>query len=221
MTRTNRRYCRVRGWGAGAYRAIVMTGILLGPVGATAGVIPPVDDQVKRWNWFADKVFALHEQQLKDRSVRREERTGGYAGMPGFYREVTFYDAKTGDLLSRVQWETAQPQNVHSLEVYVRDKKGRVIRDYGASYLPTTRNAPIQTLINLHGYADGLHAFREFDASGNRIFEKCTGQYKGKDVELALTEEDFLDQKGQRPSALYNACFEGIATSPGEFFRPH
>ena len=113
---------------------------------------------------------------------------------------------------------------LHSIEVYVRDDEGRVLRDYGASFLTTHRNSPVQTLINLHNYDQGLHGFRQFDASGDRIYEFCEGRYQGEAVQIRLFEDDLVgtDPRMDRvmESAEYEACFGGLPAGPGEYLTP-
>lgn len=179
---------------------------------------------VRRWNAFADAVVALHERQVKAHRVRTEESVGGYAGMPDFYREVRYFDAESGRLLSKVQYEREGPGEVHAIEVYVYGPDGRLLRDYAAAFLPGYRNAPVQTLVNLHHYNGGLHAFRQFDASGARIYEACEGTWQGRPVSIRLFEDDLHDTEGDgarvMASAEYRACFEGLPLTAGPHLRP-
>ena len=107
----------------------------------------------------------------------------------------------------------------------MHDDQGRVVRDYAAAYLPEGRNAPIQTLINLHAYNGGLHAFRQFDASGSRIYEFCEGNHGGEPVRLQLFEEDLVgtSEAAERilASPVYSACFEGLPAQAGRYLDPH
>lgn len=178
---------------------------------------------VRTWNDFADECLALHKQQVANREVQEKTRLGGYADRPEFYKEHTYFDANSGAMLSRIQWEKDNPGRMHTCEVYVRDNQGRVVRDYAAAFLPDGRNAPVQTLINLHNYNDGLHAFRQFDASGDRIYEYCEGTLKGKAVQLRLFEEDIYGPSGtaMMSSPEYAACFDGLPNKPGEYLQPH
>ena len=57
------------------------------------------------------------------------------------------------------------------------------------AYLPVFRNAPFQTLINLHHYEGKLDVFRQFDASGTRIYEQCKGRFLGGEVDISLEED--------------------------------
>lgn len=176
---------------------------------------------VRTWNTFADECLALHKQQLANTEVREQTRIGGYADQPEFYIEHTYYDAKSGVMLSRMQWEKDHPERMHACEVYVYDGQGRVVRDFAAAYLPQGRNAPVQTLINLHRYNGDLHAFRQFDASGDRIYEYCDGKWKGKPIQLRVFEEDIYGKSDVMSSPAYAACFEGLPMKPGEYLQPH
>jgi hypothetical protein len=179
---------------------------------------------VKRWNRFADKLLELHKSIIAQHEIRTTESTGGYFREPNFYKDVHYYDAKSGQLLSHVQWETKHPDRVHFMEVFIYDKKGRVIRDFGVAFLTEGRNAPVQTLINFHAYPKGLHAFRQFDASNNRIFERCDGNYNGKEVSINLSEMDILEVEDLPKSILtspeYKTCFAGLPHSAGKYLTP-
>ncbi len=183
------------------------------------------DEEVRRWNAFADSLYRMHRQQLTGRKLREAEQVGGYAGMPGFYREVSYYDAGTDRLLSRIQWERENPERIHTIEVYVYDDKGRVARDYMAWYLPHYRNAPRQTTINLHHYAGDLHGWRQFDASGNRIYEKCSRTPDEKPL-FDLSGEDRIAHAEDNPRSIvysgeYRRCFGNLPKTAGAFLRPH
>ena len=129
----------------------------------------------RTWNKFANDILLLHKKIMKERKLKEFTRTGGYFGNPDFYIEETFTDMKTGEVVSRVLWERENPENLHTIEVFIFDKKGRVIRDYVAAYLPTYRNAPTQTLISLYAYNGNLKAYRTFDATGDHLFTHTTG----------------------------------------------
>ena len=187
--------------------------------------INPQADHVERWNWFVDAVYALHKKQVKGRTVKTEERTGGYYREPEFFREQKFTDAKSGQHISTIQWERAHPDRIHAIEVYVRDGQGRVVRDYSALFLTHSRNAPQQTLINLYAYNDGLQAFRQFDATDNRTYERCRGTYQGRKVSLEYDEMQLLEYEdqpqGPLSAPLYKACFRGLpAKSAGKYLTP-
>lgn len=170
--------------------------------------------QVRRWNRFAEALLERHHRQLESRRVIRSERIGGYAGRPGFYRELRFVDVASGRLLSVLRWERDDPTALHGIEVYEYGPDGRVLRDYLADYLPVHRNAPIQTLVNVHNYRDGLHAFRQFDASGVRIYEQCRGEWRGEQVIVSLEQDELPINTGAVPEqvgeALYASCFDGL-----------
>jgi len=206
----------------------MLAGLVAGPQPATAddSVKSILTDMshVKRWNRFADKLHELHKSIISRHEVRTTESTGGYFRDPDFYKDVHYYDAKSGRLLSHVQWETSHPDRVHFMEVFIYDGKGRVTRDFGVAYLTEGRNAPVQTMINFHTYKKGLHAFRQFDASNNRIFERCDGNYKGKEVDIKLSEMDILEiedlPKSVMTSPEYKKCFEGLPHTAGKYLTP-
>ena len=179
---------------------------------------------VNSWNNFADQLLVLHKKQIAKYDTRTSEKSGGYADSPDYYNEITYADKKTGQLISMVQWEKRNPKNVHSLEVYVFDDKNRVIRDYTVAYLPYHRNAPIQTLINIHGYNKKLHAFRQFVGSSDVIYQYCEGSFEGKEVQMRLFEDDLVatdyDARQLLKSPVYKACFSRIRERPGKYIQP-
>jgi len=180
--------------------------------------------QVKSWNHFVKLSLDLHHRQVKGKKIKKTEKVGGYRSRPEYYREVTYTDVKTGRVLSKIQWEQNQSANVHSIEVFVYNKQGRLVRDYAAAYLPDQRNAPVQTLINFHTYNGGLHAFRQFDAGKDIIYESCEGKFNGKDHQLRLFEDDLAatdyDSRQLLKSPVYKACFKGMPSVPGKYLRP-
>lgn len=182
------------------------------------------EKQVAQWNGFADKLYQFHQRQLQGRETKRAERLGGYHELPNFYREVSFYDAKTEQLLSRVQWESQQPEVIHQIEVFVYDNQGRVVRDYLARYLPVYRNAPRQTLINLHHYDKDVHGFRQFDASDNRIYEKCSARRSGTKVLIELNEDEIERAEANNgeltKSGTYRRCFGNLQKTAGIYLAP-
>lgn len=179
---------------------------------------------VHMWNKFVKDLLNIHEKRISMHTIKETSKLGGYMHNPDFYKEVEYRDAKTGRLLSRVQWERENPDRIHVIEVFFYDKKGRVTRDYSASFLPGFRNAPNQTLINLHGYNKKLHAFRSFDASANMIYEGCEGTFKNKRVDISLDDSDKAMEESSPDSILkkpeYKACFSGIAEEAGLFLHP-
>lgn len=211
----------------------LLAGICLALVAVAAGAqtrpnpdTVQVDDQsVRQWNTFADSLYRLHQRQIAGRKIREAEQIGGYARLEGFYREVSYHDADTGRLLSRIQWERANPERIHTIEVYVYDDQGRVARDYMAWYLPHYRNAPRQTTINLHHYDGGLHGWRQFDASDNRIYEKCT-RLADEKVLVEINGEDRIGHAEDNPRSVvhsgeYRRCFGGLPRTAGAFLQPH
>ncbi len=152
--------------------------ILSGSGVAGAEVLKEDNVHVRTWNAFARHLEQLHRRLTSVEGIEVRTSIGGYAGKPKFYREEDYY--LDGRLVSRVQWEREHPENLHAIEVYIRDEQGRVIRDYAAAFLPHYRNAPVQTLITLHRYNGDLHAFRSFDASGYRIVERCDGHRRSQ-----------------------------------------
>lgn len=178
-------------------------------------------DQVAVWNRFAASVYTLHTARLAGREAQRTEATGEYGGTMAkgyYYRETSYTDARTGALLSRVRTDRDRPEVLHIVEVNILDADNRVVRDYTAIYLPWSQNAPIRTFINLHGYHGELHAYRQFDASGERIYERCTGRHAGAPVDLSLYQEEIRPQVVA--TELYRACFSGIQETVGVYRVP-
>lgn len=178
----------------------------------------------ERWNRFADKMLALHKQRIGQFKIRTTEKIGGFYKMPEFYKEVRYIDSASDRLISMVQWERKQPELVHYMELYFYDTQGRLVRDYGLTYLTDGRNAPMATMINFHAYNGKLHAFRQFDASNNRTYEFCEGSYQGKPVEISLIEMEILEIEDLPKSTMttpeYKACFKGLPTSAGKYLTP-
>jgi tetratricopeptide (TPR) repeat protein len=180
--------------------------------------------QVKAWNEFADRLYELHKVLIAQHEIRTESSQGGYAAQPNIYTETRYIDKQNNHLLSRIQRMNHNPKLIQLIEVNIYGKTGKLVRDYLAAYLPFNRNAPIQTLINLHGYHGELHGFRQFDASGERIYEQCEGHYAGKPVMISLEEYEF----GKGPyrdnktlgSAIYKNCFADIPTSAQPYLNP-
>lgn len=209
----------------------LLAGVCLALVAVAAGAqtrpnpdTVQVDDQrVRQWNAFADSLYRLHKQQTEGRQIREAEQIGGYARLEGFYREVSYFDAASGRLLSRIQWERENPERIHTIEVFVYDDQGRVARDYMAWYLPHFRNAPRQTTINLHHYDGELHGWRQFDASDNRIYERCSRQ-PGDKVLIELRGEDRIGHAEENPrivnSREYRRCFGGLQKTAGRYLMP-
>ena len=182
------------------------------------------NQHVRRWNAFADKLLKLHERLISQQIYVIKTRMGGYAHMPDFYKEYKYINKKTGKLISQLQWEKAYPDNLHTIEVFIYDEHGRVIRDYSAAYLPQYRNAPTQTLINLHAYNGLLHAFRSFDATGDHLLDRCTGRYNAKEINIMLDEDELYEgqfaRDGVMQSDTYFECFKGLPKTAGKYLQP-
>lgn len=176
---------------------------------------------IRTWNKFALDTLKLHKKITTGKKLTVKTRTGGYAHDKKFYKEERYFDH--GRLVSQVQWERENPTRLHSVEVYIRDEKGRVMRDFIAAYLPHYHNAPTQTLVSFHNYNGKLHAFRSFDASGYRVLERCNGKNKkGEQVNIML-DEDELDENPDNVmnSSDYKQCFAGLKqASLGKYIIP-
>lgn len=189
-----------------------------------AGPVYSESQHERVWNRFAEQVFSLHERQLAGREIQERSRIDGYAGRPEFYREVEYTDADSGALLSRIRWVRERPGTIDVIEVFVRDRQGRVVRDYTVAWLPDYRSAPSQTLISLHAYNGGLHAFRTFDASGERLHERCQGESRGQPVYLEVDQDMFYDARLDPgpifESEAYRRCFGELPSSVEGFLPP-
>lgn len=214
------------------YPAAALLSVLMAvgvPVAAADRSAPATENQqrIADWNAFADALYRVHLHRLRNRRVRTTETLGGYGGFlgsPDYYRSVEYLDAESGRLLSRIQWETEYPFAIHVIQLFVYDEAGHLVRDYVAAYLPRYRNAPIQTLINFHRTDDDLHAFRQFDASGARIYEQCRGEYFDVEVNLSLEEHEIPVSSGaladDRFAERYIACFGDLPITPGRDLDP-
>ena len=183
--------------------------------------------RAEKWNKFADDLYTLHQQRIKGRDVYTEEENGGYGGLRGdleYYREVRYYDRKSGRLLSNIKRENKNPDNIHIIELYIYDEQGRIKREYTAAFLPTHRKAPYQTLINIHQYVDDLHGYRQFDASDDRLFESCAGKYFDEPVRILFDEAEIPDSSSQildeGERQAYLACFEGLPKTAHPYINP-
>ncbi|MFP5348774.1 MAG: hypothetical protein ACLGHO_02895 [Gammaproteobacteria bacterium] len=203
----------------------VVTSIaIIAAVAGSASVaqsLQPKLDQVQLSNEFFENLRKLHQQQIDGKKIRETEEFGGYKDLPQFYREVSYYDAATGRLLSRIQWERENPTRIHAIEVFVYDDQGRVARDYSTWFLPRYRNAPRETNINLYNYGDGIRAWRQFDVFGNRMYEKCSA---GERVLVELWGDDISRAQDDPKSVMhgpdYRRCFATLATTPGKYVVP-
>lgn len=178
---------------------------------------------VKTWNKFATDLYEYHKQQIKGKTITIKSKKGGYATNKEFYLEKEYYDTNN-KLLSRLSWEVAKPDNLHVIEIFIYNKKNQLVRDYTAAYLPLYRNAPVQTLISFHQYNKDLHAFRSFDASGDRVLERCEGIYDRKEISFLLDEDDLYallgDNNGLMYSTDYKLCFDGLQEDLGQYLKP-
>lgn len=180
---------------------------------------------VRTWNEFAYKILTLHQQKVKNKNIKVIKSKGGYPHIKDWhYKEEKHLDKDTGNLITLIQWDSDKTNQIHSIEHYIYDKQGRVIRDFTAAFLPSYHNAPTQTLISLHAYQNDLHAFRTFDASGYRIVERCQGKYQGKSLEMLLDEDEIAEtQYGQdsvMDTAVYKACFSSLPVEVGVYLDP-
>lgn len=180
------------------------------------------EDRAARWNRFADGVLQLHKRLTAGDAVRKQTSTGGYQGeffnRADYYVEEIYHSVDGDRLISNIKWEKDNPANLHMLEVYLYDENNRVTRDYLVNYLPWGRNAPIQAMVNLHSYNKGLHGFRQFDASGELIFEKCEGTLDGKPVDIDL--ESYEIEPPVTTQKDYLLCFSGLPTQAGKYLTP-
>lgn len=179
------------------------------------------EDHVASWNRFAGKAYELHQRQITSRTIRQTEVAGVYYGTAasGYrYKETSYYDAHSGLLLSRVRVDRDRPKVLHIVEVFIHDEQGRVARDFAALYLPWSQNAPLRTLINVHQYNRELHAYRQFDASGERVYEQCKGTHAGKKVDISLEQQDI--GPATTASDAYQACFAGVQQTAGIYLSP-
>jgi len=181
------------------------------------------NQHIRTWTDFADDTLKLHHKLIKQHEHNVEKSVGGYAGNKNFYIEVQHISIKTGKLISQVQWEKESPDVMHSVEVYIHDKDGRIVRDFMAAYLPGYHNAPVQTLISFHQYKDKLHGFRSFDASGDLLLERCEGEYKGKTFEFLLDEDDLYNaylNGNPIEATVYELCVGELPTKLGKHVIP-
>lgn len=111
-----------------------------------------------------------------------------------------------------------RPEEVQIAEGYVHDDRGRVRRDYAFVYLPWGRGAPVRTFVSLHDYRDGLHAFRQFDASGKPIYERCDGTGPGLQPKISLPEERIGVEANDTPD--YRRCFGDLPRTAGVYLMP-
>lgn len=183
--------------------------------------------QVDKWNKFVNSLYELHLSKTKQIDITTTESSGGYGGgfaNKNFYREISYFNKDTKKLISTIQWEVDKPDTIHSIEVFLYNERGQVKTDYYARYLPYARNAPIQTLINLHNYNDQLHSFRQFDANGEAIYETCRGKFFNKEINFHLDNEEITDFKTNNTDEwleeVYSACFMNTAKTASAYLNP-
>lgn len=191
-------------------------------------IAPMTEDvkQVTQWNKFAESLYILHQALTKNTLIRTEEEIGGYGGVTAgdFYTEIRYYDKKKDLLLSMVQWELERPDVIHNIEIFIYDSDGHLIRDYYAGYLPYHRNAPLHTMINFYGDQEGLMSYRQFDASGERIYEQCSGKHFSDDVDISLENDEWRTSTAESltlmSSESYIACFGDTPKEAGKYINP-
>ena len=178
--------------------------------------------EVNAWNKFADSLLTVHNSLVSKIETKVVKNFGSYGGeySKDFrYLEISHFDKNSNKLLSRIRWHSKQKNIAHTIEIFVYNSRNKLVRDYVAAYLPYDRNAPFQTLINFHTYNDGLHAYRQFDASGDLLFEKCEGQLWGGNVSILLEDYE-VPEKPFDYTATYLACFSDLPLSAGVFLDP-
>lgn len=221
----SRQLARPMQYGTGKLLIVVLVlGVFTVPVRANdGGIVEGHNQHARTGNAFAKRVLALHQYLIARTGTTRKTRVGGYANYPDFYLEENWFDAN-GQHVSRVLWEQDQPQNLHTIEVFIRDEQGRVLRDYLAAYLPDYRNAPTQTQVTLYRYNGELTAFRGFDAYGDAVVERCAGRFQDKEVSFLLDEDEIYEARVGRTDMMkraeYQACFAGLPEKAGKFLTP-
>jgi hypothetical protein len=188
--------------------------LILGLCGAQMAVAAPSRPEFHR------AVYALHEQQLAQHTVRTEETTGKYEGVAAagyHYRVTSYYDAGTGHLLSRIQRDAKLPEAIHIAEVNIYDADGRLVRDFFSSAPPWRPIHPSHAYINLHHHNGRLHSFRQFELEGQVNYEFCEGELDGNPVRIALSDSE----KKTLASPEYRACFDGMSTDWAQYTTPH
>lgn len=182
------------------------------------------NEHIRRWRAFAQNSLELHKKLVKQQAVTKKTSIGGYSHLPNYYQEEQFFSKRSGKLISRVRWNREDLKELHTIEVFIYDDKNRVVRDYSAAYLPHYRNAPNQTLISLHAYNNGTHAFRTFDATGDHILDRCEGNLAGKKVNILLDEDELYEGQGEEngvmQSQTYKVCTKGLPQQAGKYLTP-
>lgn len=184
--------------------------------------------QVNQWNNFVRELYQLHLALTENIDIETKAVNGGYGGSvanQNFYKEVSYFNRKSQQLISKIQWEVAHPDTIHAIEVNLYDKNGNIKTDFYARFLPYARNAPVQTLINLHNYTDQLHAFRQFDASGELIYETCRGKFFNEVISLHLDDHEIIDFRTSNDDEVLNeayaSCFFNVSQSATNYLHPN
>lgn len=182
--------------------------------------------QQQVWNEFVDKLYGLHKVLLKEHDdYYTFETIAGYGGVTNnleYYREVQYFERQSGKMLSVVKWEQEYPFGIHMIDVFIYGDEGRLKREYSATYLPSRHTSPSETLIILHYYKDGLHSFREFDASNILIYEECASM-EDRNVIFAFHYEDIpesLSDLAKEKQPAYRSCFSHTADSAEPYTDP-
>lgn len=170
---------------------------------------------------FHRLTYALHEKQVAQSTVRTTVETGKYNGMAaeGYTYQITsYFDAKTGKLLSKVQRDAALPEAIHITEVNIYDNQGRIVRDYVSIAPPWKPAYPSHAYLNWHHYSNALHSFRQFELDGQVNYEFCEGELNGKPVRISLPWDDM--NKATTSTTEYQACFGGMSPDWKPYLTP-
>ena len=187
---------------------------------------PDLEKMYKGLNGFVNDLYVLHKKRLEGREFYITEEVGGYGGLTNdleFYNKVNYYDSKSNRLLSTIKWEKKNPDNIHMIDLFVYDNKGRLKRKYAAAYLPSRRVSPFVTLISLHYYRNNTHSFREFDVYNVRTYEQCNDIKDAKKIYFAFHYEDIPDSYREldvEKHDKYRACFEHASSTVEPYNSP-
>ena len=187
---------------------------------------PDLEKVYNKLNGFVDDLYVLHTKRLEGREFYTIEEVGGYGGITNdleFYNKVNFYDSKSNRLLSSIKWEKKNPDNIHMIDLFVYDKKGRLKRKYSAAYLPSRRVSPLETSITLHYYSNDYHSSREFDIFNVHIYEQCNDIKDEKKTYFAFHYEDIIDSYQEldvEKHDIYRACFEHASSTAEPYISP-
>lgn len=170
---------------------------------------------------FHREVYALHEKQIALKPVRITEEADKYNGVAaaGYsYTITSYFDAKSGRLVSRVQRDAKLPEAIHITEVYLYDDEGRVTRSYLSIAPPWNPTHPSHAFLNWHHYPGNLHSWRQFELDGQVNYESCEGELDGKRVKISLPWEDMNKETTSTPE--YRACFDGMSKDWRPYLTP-